>query len=414
MATIRSKNPLEYIIPFSFLGALLVAAFWFQGNHSASTEKVKTPPPSEDEETEVTDVDQPFLSDLTVYNREKAFKGLTLYSVVGKAEVLLFSMEGKVLHRWPVDAQRARLLPNGNLLVLHGSKWGTRVSPWKELKFTVREYTWDGDVAWEYPSSERIHHDVQRLSNGDTIFAVRRNLAPQYMQLITHPKRLRFDTIRTDSLVEINREGAVTWRWNAEEVLDVNSCGNAGCERENAADWTHINTVSPLPNNRWFDAGDTRFRPGNILTVLRNWWEMKIIDKKSKDVVWSFSGDYRGGLSGGHDAYMIEPGLPGAGNILVFDNGRKLHKGESIILEIEPPTGKLVWKYEDGTNFFSNSAGSVQRLPNGNTFISDDLSGRAFEVTPEGEIVWELRGNFRTARSQKYPLNYTEKFSTLQ
>jgi hypothetical protein len=33
--------------------------------------------------------------------------------------------------------------------------------------------------------------------------------------------------------------------------------------------------------------------------------------------------------------------------------------------------------------------GSAQRLANGNTFICESAFGRLFEVTPQGETVWE-------------------------
>jgi hypothetical protein len=34
--------------------------------------------------------------------------------------------------------------------------------------------------------------------------------------------------------------------------------------------------------------------------------------------------------------------------------------------------------------------GGAQRLPNGNTLITESDKGRAFEVTREGEIVWDF------------------------
>ncbi len=50
-----------------------------------------------------------------------------------------------------------------------------------------------------------------------------------------------------------------------------------------------------------------------------------------------------------------------------------------------------VWTYSEGPDgsFFSPIVSSVQRLPNGNTLIGEGSTGRAFEVTSAGEIVWE-------------------------
>jgi hypothetical protein len=47
------------------------------------------------------------------------------------------------------------------------------------------------------------------------------------------------------------------------------------------------------------------------------------------------------------------------------------------------------WTYSDPDKFFSPFISGVQRLPNGNTLICEGRSGRVFEVTREGKIVWE-------------------------
>ena len=97
-------------------------------------------------------------------------------------------------------------------------------------------------------------------------------------------------------------------------------------------------------------------------------------------MVWSWG---RGKLSGPHDATMLSNG-----NVLVFDNG--LRSKSSRIVEVDPRTNEIVWSYQDPNpqSFFSSHRGAAQRLPNGNTLITDSGGGRAFEVTADGEIVW--------------------------
>lgn len=232
------------------------------------------------------------------------------------------------------------------------------------------------------------------------------------------PKK-RVLKFRSDEVIEIDPLGNVVWQWIAHRHLDLNSCGRARCmlnekilKGQDEFDWSHVNTVRTLPPNRWFDEGDTRFRPGNLLVMPRNLWKVFLVDRASKEVVWSYGGDFKGGLEGGHEPYMISKGLPGEGNILVFDNGRK--RGASLILEIEPPSKRVVWNYFDGYRFFSASAGSMQRLKNGNTLIAEDRSGRVFEVTRDKKIVWEYRGNgMRTARPSRYESNYCPELSRL-
>lgn len=63
----------------------------------------------------------------------------------------------------------------------------------------------------------------------------------------------------------------------------------------------------------------------------------------------------------------------------------------SRVLEIDPATKSIVWKYQDPIpmNFFSPFISNARRLPNGNTLINEGMFGRFFEVTPAGEVVWE-------------------------
>ena len=106
-----------------------------------------------------------------------------------------------------------------------------------------------------------------------------------------------------------------------------------------------------------------------------------------------------------HDAQWIPDGYPGAGHILIFNNG--LDRGYSTVEEIVPPmdsrghylleTGKPygpqqpVWKYQakTPTDFYSAEISGAHRLPNGNTLICAGVRGTFFEVTPTGETVWE-------------------------
>ena len=136
-----------------------------------------------------------------------------------------------------------------------------------------------------------------------------------------------------------------------------------------------------IPENNRYLSGDQRFRPGNLILLPRNFWQILIIDKLSAKVVWIYpEGITKLPLKGdrlvrGHEAHMISEGLPGAGNILLFDNGLEGVRDYSIIREIDPISKETVWRYEDRKNFFGNAGGSVQRLTNGNTLISQDRGG---------------------------------------
>ncbi|MCB0339763.1 MAG: aryl-sulfate sulfotransferase, partial [Bdellovibrionales bacterium] len=166
---------------------------------------------------------------LTVSVPEKVSPGFTLYPISGTAEVLLLNPAGKVVHKWDVDADRARLLENGHLLVLHGSKWGSKHEPWKSLRRIVREYDWDGNVAWEYEAPDVAHHDVHRLANGNTILLHKEMVPAVFKRGMTDLVRKKLP-ITSDTVLEVTSSGEVVWKWAAHEHLDLDSCGRVKCE----------------------------------------------------------------------------------------------------------------------------------------------------------------------------------------
>ena len=98
-------------------------------------------------------------------------------------------------------------------------------------------------------------------------------------------------------------------------------------------------------------------------------------------------------MIGPHDAKMLHNG-----NILVYDNGGSggyppVVRFYTRLVEIQPVSGVIVWEYTyqpRASLFLSIVTGGAQRLPNGNTLSLDTDKGWVFEITPQGEIVWEF------------------------
>ena len=109
---------------------------------------------------------------------------------------------------------------------------------------------------------------------------------------------------------------------------------------------------------------------------------MAILDKQTKEIVWTWG---PGEISVQHMPRMLE-----SGNILIFDNGKHV-RDYSRVIELDPAKKEIVWAYKANPpeSFFSPECGSAQRLQNGNTLIMESNNGRAFEVTADGEIVWQ-------------------------
>jgi len=363
----------------------------------------------------------------TLYKPEPCCNGYTI--LFGGPTVKLVDMNGRSVNEWtlptdrcPHGTDRARLLPDGNILVSRGGM--------HSVDGVIEEYDWQHQRVWQYAPEGKIphttyrgpHHDVWRKENGNTLVICRQAVPPEYLKDVREPT-WQNQTIYGDTILEVDRGGKVVWEWHSHGHLDINHYRliaspnwHAGPWNSTVLDWTHFNTVQALPPNRHFDAGDERFRPGNVMISPRQLDTVYIIDRETKEIAWEYSGDYFGGLSGQHEPHMIEKGLPGEGNITIFDNGASPwkdlgHAGKSYVLEIDPATKELVWVYDKGLAFHATYTSSAQRLANGNTLICESAARRVFEVTPAGETVWEHVAP--TPRSYRYPYDHCGQTAAL-
>jgi len=363
----------------------------------------------------------------TLYQPDRCANGYTL--LWRPAYARLIDMNGRTVNEWRFDHEpgrpgpdRAHLLADGNLLVQRGGMMSTSGA--------IEEYDWDHDLVWQWIPEGKVpherylgpHHDVWRAEGGNTLTICRHAVPPERLGDLRDP-RFRNETIYGDVIVEVDRDGQVVWEWFCHDHLDLDhprilasKHWPPGPFNSGVCDWTHVNTVRTLPPNRWHDAGDERFRPGNVLISPRQLDTIYLIDHETGQIVWSYSGDYNGGLSGQHEPYMIGPDLPGAGNILIFDNGASpwndlAHAGASYVLEIDPVTQQVVWVYDQWLRFHATFTSSAQRLANGNTLICESSGGRVFEVTPDGETVWEHVGS--TPRSYRYAYDHCPQTAAL-
>ncbi len=366
--------------------------------------------------------------DTTLYQPEKCCNGYTI--IFGGMDVKLIDMNGRSVNAWKLDSSlhdhgtdRAHLLRNGHVLVSRGGMIST--------DGVIDEYDWDGNLVWRYMPEGKIpherllgpHHDVWRKKNGNTLLICREAVPEEYLKEVRNPL-WQNQEICGDTILEVDAEGEVVWEWNSHGHLDINQYRLlaspgwfAGPHNSTVVDWTHVNTVRELPENRWYDQGDERFRPGNVMISPRQLDTVYIIDRQTKEIAWEYGGDYFGGLSGQHEPYMIPKGFPGEGNVMIFDNGaspwRDLgHAGMSYVLEINPMTKELEWVYGDNLRFHSAYTSSAQRLENGNTLICEAAARRVFEVTPEKETVWEYVGC--GPRSYRYSYDYCLQTAALR
>jgi hypothetical protein len=346
----------------------------------------------------------------------------------------LMDMDNKVIHNWSSPCIPAKILPDG--AIIGTSEYNDKI----EKKYIIQQ-DWEGNIIWQFNNWEdgwaRQHHDLEREGNPVGYYAPGQDFIENGKTLVlAHSTVLNISISKwplyDDVIYEVDWDGNLTgYEWHANEhykEMGFTIWAKFGIfyqklpflDPSNFRGWLHINSLSELGENHWYDEGDNRFNPHNIIIDSRHANFIVIIERSTGNIVWRVGPDYSKNIEGGcklgqiigpHHAHMIPKGLPGEGNILVFDNGGFAGYGilglpcryirfYSRVIEFNPITYDIVWEYEDkdgllflpyaeNYRFYSELYSSVQRLPNGNTLICEGSRGRIFEVTPEKNIVWE-------------------------
>lgn len=310
----------------------------------------------------------------------------------------VFDMDGQVTRivRSPITGWEfgalAKPLPLGGLIALMRETGTSR--------HIMAEIDRRDNVTWLFdpqPFGLSLHHDFQRLPNGNVLMLASASRSAPW---------IKPGSINDDVIFEVDRTGSVVWAWSTVDHIDdlpITEPERAYIRSLEVATVFHTNSIQALPPNR-LEAEDRRFRRGNILASQRDTNIVFLLDRQSGDVVWSYKD-----AIGQHHARMIPHHLPGAGNILIYDNGGRAGlppktRSYSRVIELDPITKRIVWSYECSTmteascsaqsansKFYAAFMGSSQRLPNGNTLISELPTGRVFEVTPQRQLVWEYQ-----------------------
>jgi len=309
-----------------------------------------------------------------VVNRAGAvWPGLNFYSTVRDGKAFLVDNDGKVRWRWQLETGEIgatkdtnfaypHLFPNGDVLVF------SHDGPLVRLDRHSR-------LLWK--SAARIHHAAWTRPDG-TIYAISHE-SRRVPEL--HPGRsFRLDTIvvmgpdgrqrKTISLYDVFRRSPFRFLMPS---LAVAYDSEASAE----LDLFHTNNVEVFEGA----PSGNLYRAGNILVSLKNIHTVAILDGETHAILWLWGPT--------NLAFQHSPTLLPTGNVLVFNNFSGGARRSSIE-EVDPRTDRVAWRYAPEGGFFSNISGACQRLPNGNTLITESQTGYAFEVTPKGEVAWRF------------------------
>ena len=371
----------------------------------------------------------------------KTIDGQILFAPMDSRTTYLIDSTGAVNHTWSssyLPGEAVWWLADGTILrtiKIGGSGSGGSGGG-------VQKIQWDGTLTWEYrynTNGHLSHHDVKSLPNGNVLLiAWETKTRTEAIAAGRNPSYAPSQGLMPDHIIEVQptgpTSGTIVWEWHVwdhliqdydsskanygvvgdhPDLVDINFVPNSG------TDWMHSNSID---YNEQFD---------QLLLSVHNFNEVWVIDHstttaeaaghtggnsgKGGDLLyrWGNPQAYRAGTSSNeklysqHDASWIKPGLPGAGHILVFNNGANRPSSHySTVDEIIPPVNEIgeyylepgsaygpdaqTWIYTASppTSFYSSHLSGAQRLSDGDTLICNGETGKIFEVTPEGATVW--------------------------
>ena len=270
-----------------------------------------------------------------------------------------------------------------------------------------------GEIVWEWHAKDHLIQDLDPAK-------------PGYGSIPEHPERIDVNAgARTDTpLTEAERQK------KAKEEEEMRALGYAGDDEAGAP--AQAKAGGPPGDGDWLHTNSVDYDPVHDLVLLSTpeLCELWILDhstttaeaRGSRGGRWKKGGDllYRWGnprhygagtdadrrLFYQHQPEFVPPGLPGAGHVTVFNNGRgrpekEYSSVEELVLPFDPARGfprepgkafgpaEPAWSYSDPEHFFSFFISGCQRLSNGNTLVCSGKQGRFFELTPGKAIVWE-------------------------
>ncbi|MCA9079179.1 MAG: hypothetical protein KDA58_01420 [Planctomycetaceae bacterium] len=328
---------------------------------------------------------------VTIHIPERSQPGGTLFGSTHEHYVRLIDADGKVLHQWgrpyrelfqgrpgfdawmgEMDAfvRRSQVFPNGDLLALYETSMTTPNG------LGLVKFDKDSNVLWQL--DRRTHHDFTTDEQG-MIFVLTQTICGE-----PHPAFPKLTTpYIDDSLSIVSPEGVELQSFSLLDVL-----GKSQFARPRTmlmygdGDALHSNTVQVVTAE--FAAHHSGLEAGDLLVCLRNLNLLVAIRPATEEVVWGTTGPWH---------HPHDPNILPNGNLLIFDNcyAQGTVAGSRVI-EFNPRTHGIEWEFgaTESFRFRSDVRACQQRLPNGNTLITESDRGRLREVTREGELVWEF------------------------
>jgi len=278
--------------------------------------------------------------------------------------------------RLPWPTYDFKLHPTSTLTMRYGSPLYT----WVELDSNY-------SVIYEFrsPGYSLDGHDIQLLPNGNYLVIVPHNRTVDMSQLVEGGQSNA--TLKENIIQELDRDQNVLFEWRSQDHFNVLDAVHEDLTADNI-DYVHMNAIA-------VDYDD------HLLISSRHLSEITKINRQTGEIVWRLGGENNQfqfindehGISYQHDIRPV-PGYPN--QYTLFDNGNHrtplFSRAIEFQLDILNWTATKVWEYRHSPDRYAKAWANAQRLPNGNTLINWAVNSlpKATEVTPDGEIVYEM------------------------
>jgi hypothetical protein len=330
----------------------------------------------------------PELEGVTVFDREHAFDGVNLFNSGHAPEAYAMDMEGRMLHTWRFDVadvwphvphtlhsefwRRAYWYPNGDVLVIFEGIGMIKIDK-------------DSNLLWKY--DEACHHQATVTDDG-TIYVLTRRAD-------TLPRINPDAPVLEDAIDILTPDGERIDRCSVLEAVENSRYKQALRYVRKLADLFHTNSIYVFDGS--LEHLSRFYKKGNVLVSILTLDTIGIIDIGERRMVWAYGRQRNTGWAAQHDVIALE-----SGRMLLFDN--RGYRDKSRVLEFDPYSRTIPWQYvgSEEHEFYSKTCGTNQRLPNGNTLITESDNGRAFEITREKKIVWEFYSPFRAGNDNEF------------
>jgi len=381
---------------------------------------------------------------------QEPYEGVNLISLGNSYDTNLLDMDGNVIKIWH-GSQRpksfAYMLPDST--IVRPCKADNDVFTVNTAGGRIQMIDAADVIVWDYVFSDSTrmqHHDIEPMPNGNVLILA--------WELVSLQDALDMGVANATGdlwptlIAEVEPVGAtdgnIVWEWHNWDHLiqDVDPAGpNYGVVADHP-ELLDMNSVELGTSGDWVHENSIDYNPelDQVILSSRKTSEFYIIDHSTTT---EEAAGHTGGNSGmggdflyrwgnpqvygrgtttdqfidiAHAVNWIDEGLPGAGNVLIFDNG---NSGYSVVYEITPPvepdgtytleTGlpygpaDATWSYGGPGGFYGGASQcGAFRLPNGNTLITSTGDNYIFEVTVDGTTVWDYTAAGSVKRALRY------------